>query len=92
MRETTTRRGQVPCAKKNAVAVHTSIDAAISDTLKTVLFAFGIIYLFWPSGDAYFFITSTEALFYSYHVLEAYTPPVGPCFRRYFISCGYGCG
>ena len=27
--------------------------------------AFGIIHLFWPSDDAYFFITSIEALFYS---------------------------
>ena len=50
----------------------TSLDAVISGTMKTVFFAFGIIYLFWPSDDAYFYYINRSAiLFYSNCVLEA---------------------
>ena len=35
-------------------------DAVISDTIKTVFFAFGIIYLFWPSDDAYFLLHQSK--------------------------------
>ena len=34
----------------------TSIDRVSGDALKTVFSVFGIIYLFWPSGDAYFLL------------------------------------
>ena len=38
----------------------TSLDRVSGDTLKTVFFAFGIIYLFWPSDDAYFLLHQSK--------------------------------
>ena len=61
------------CSCCNRPGGCTSIVGVFRDTRKkTVLFAFGIIYLFWPSDDAHVhYINRSALLIYSYYVLEA---------------------
>ena len=42
------------------VVLGTRLEAVITDTIKTPFFAFGIIYLFWPSDDAYFLLHQSK--------------------------------
>ena len=65
----TQKRPDVACDQKHvtksgnrwaeSVAV-TSITAVFRDTLNTSFFAFRIIYLFWPSDDAYFLLHQSK--------------------------------
>ena len=54
------RRHQEPSTNIDVLRLITSITGFFSDTIKTVFFAFGIIYLFWPSDDAYFLVHQSK--------------------------------